>query len=97
MGYKDQEEFMDEFVEDPPNENEANGDPPNKGRPNRGRPLPPMETRWKKGVSGNPRGRPKKRDTLTDLIRQLLRKYVEPIERSEPGENCSCTRCCIPL
>ena len=27
---------------------------------NHGRPLPPVETRWKKGISGNPRGRPKK-------------------------------------
>ena len=41
-------------------------------RPNRGRPLPPMETRWKKGESGNPRGRPKKKDSLTDALRELL-------------------------
>ena len=43
-------------------------------RPNRGRPLPPIETRWKKGESGNPRGRPKKKDSLTDALRELLQE-----------------------
>jgi len=74
MDHKSDEELIEEFVEGPLNENQANGDQPNERRPNRGRPLPPVETRWKKGVSGNPRGRPKKRETLTDLVRQILRK-----------------------
>ena len=43
-------------------------------RPNKGRPLPPVETRWKKGVSGNPRGRPKKQKDLENVLRRLLGK-----------------------
>ena len=74
MDHKNDAELIGEFVEGPLNENQANGDQPNERRPNRGRPLPPVETRWKKGVSGNPRRRPKKRETLTDLVRQILRK-----------------------
>jgi hypothetical protein len=35
------------------------------------RKLPPEDKRWKKGISGNPRGRPKKEDCLTDELRQL--------------------------
>ena len=35
---------------------------------------PPPETRWKKGVSGNPRGRPKKRDSLTSLLKEEIAK-----------------------
>ena len=77
MSKNQQEAFTDELRE-APLEAEA-GDRPEKPHANRGRPLPPVETRWKKGESGNPRGRPKKRDTLTDLtlanlIRQTLRK-----------------------
>jgi len=41
---------------------------------NPGRPLPPVEHRWKKGVSGNPRGRPKKQDSLTNLLREEIAK-----------------------
>lgn len=41
---------------------------------NHGRPLPPAEKRWKKGVSGNPRGRPKKEDCLTSLLREEIQK-----------------------
>ena len=44
-------------------------DKPNK---NRKRPLPPVEKRWKKGVSGNPRGRPKKQDSLTSLLKKEM-------------------------
>ena len=29
---------------------------------------------WPKGVSGNPKGRPKKADTITSLVRELLEK-----------------------
>src|SRR5689334_8094477 len=43
-------------------------------KPNKGRPLPPVETRWKKGVSGNPRGRPKKEESLTSLLKAELEK-----------------------
>ncbi len=38
---------------------------------NRGRPLPPEETRWKPGQSGNPRGRPKK-GSIVDVLRELV-------------------------
>jgi len=45
------------------------------GKPgNHGRPLPPAGTRWKKGVSGNPRGRPKKQETLTSLLNKEIKK-----------------------
>ena len=59
----------DEFREEPPNQ---------------GRPLPPIEYRWKKGVSGNPRGRPKRKDRLTDLLREELKKIcpTDPEKRS---------------
>lgn len=36
------------------------------------RKLPPIETRFKKGVSGNPKGRPKKLPGLDDLLVDLL-------------------------
>jgi hypothetical protein len=39
-----------------------------------GRGLPPKETRWKKGTSGNPRGRPKAPDCLTSLLRKEVVK-----------------------
>jgi len=54
------------------------------GPPNKGRPLPPIEYRWKKGVSGNPRGRPKKKDRLTDLLRDELKKIcpTDPEKRT---------------
>jgi hypothetical protein len=38
----------------------------------RGRPVPPAERRWKKGVSGNPHGRPKKQDSLTNLLKDEI-------------------------
>jgi hypothetical protein len=46
----------------------------NNDKTNNGRPLPPVGTRWKKGISGNPRGRPKKEDSLTSLLRAELEK-----------------------
>ena len=50
-------------------------------RKNQGRrPLPPAEHRWKKGVSGNPRGRPKKQDSLTSLLREEIKKIC-PADR----------------
>jgi len=44
----------------------------------------PIEYRWKKGVSGNPRGRPKRKDRLTDLLRDEVRKIcpTDPEKRS---------------
>jgi hypothetical protein len=36
--------------------------------------VPPVENRWKKGVSGNPKGRPKKQDSLTTLMKEKLEK-----------------------
>ncbi|MBI3896608.1 MAG: hypothetical protein HY313_11830 [Acidobacteria bacterium] len=49
---------------------------------NRGRPLPPVEGRWKKGVSGNPHGRPKKQDSLTSLLRDEIAKIC-PADREK--------------
>ena len=54
-----------------------------KGQPqNNGRPLPPVEKRWKKGTSGNPRGRPKKQDCLTHLLRDEIQKIC-PADREK--------------
>ena len=39
-----------------------------------GRPAPPLEKRWKKGVTGNPRGRPRKQDSLTSLLKEEIEK-----------------------
>ena len=47
-----------------------------------GRPLPPVENRWKKGTSGNPRGRPKKQDCLTELLREEIKKIC-PADREK--------------
>ena len=47
-----------------------------------GRPLPPVENRWKKGTSGNPRGRPKKQDCLTQLLRDEIQKIC-PADREK--------------
>jgi hypothetical protein len=44
---------------------------------NNGCPLPPVENRWKKGTSGNPRGRPKKQDCLTHLLRDEIQKMCQ--------------------
>jgi Family of unknown function (DUF5681) len=49
---------------------------------NNGRPLPPVEKRWKKGTSGNPRGRPKKQDCLTNLLRDEIQKIC-PADREK--------------
>lgn len=39
-------------------------------------------TSWKRGQSGNPRGRPKREETLTDMIRDVLR---EPVSIDDDG------------
>lgn len=49
---------------------------------NHGRPLPPTERRWKKGVSGNPQGRPKKQDSLTNLLKEEIAKIC-PADREK--------------
>ena len=59
---------------------------------NYGRPLPPEETRWKHGQSGNPKGRPKKEESIADLLRDMVnalyptdperRSYAELLVRS---------------
>jgi uncharacterized protein DUF5681 len=46
------------------------------------RPLPPVASRWKKGISGNPRGRPKKEDCLTSLLRAEIQKAC-PADREK--------------
>ncbi len=46
----------------------------NRGDDNHGRPLPPEKTRWKKGTSGNPQGRPKKDRSLTSLLKTEIEK-----------------------
>jgi uncharacterized protein DUF5681 len=51
-------------------------------KPDKRRPLPPAESRWKKGVSGNPRGRPKKQDSLTNLLREEIGKIC-PADREK--------------
>jgi len=49
---------------------------------NKRRPPPPLESRWKTGVSGNPRGRPKKRDSLTSLLKEEIAKIC-PADREK--------------
>ena len=46
------------------------------------RQLPPAEHQWKKGVSGNPRGRPKKQDSLTSLLKAEIKKIC-PADRQK--------------
>ena len=55
---------------------------PEEKPPNHGRPVPPAEKRWKKGMSGNPRGRPRKEDCLTSLLREEIRKTC-PADREK--------------
>lgn len=59
---------------------------------NYGRPSPPVETRWKPGQSGNPKGRPRKEESIADMLKELLyavcptdperRRYAELIVRA---------------
>ncbi|MBI4459648.1 MAG: hypothetical protein HY648_06285 [Acidobacteria bacterium] len=59
---------------------------------NYGRPSPPVETRWKPGQSGNPKGRPKKEESIVGLLKDLVnalcptdperRSYAELLVRS---------------
>ena len=38
---------------------------------------PPMHSRWKKGQSGNPKGKPRNADELAEVVRELLAEKVE--------------------
>jgi hypothetical protein len=38
---------------------------------------PPEHTRFKKGKSGNPRGRPKKQDDIYTLLQRVLKRKVQ--------------------
>ena len=52
-----------------------------------GRGKPPKHTRWKKGQSGNPRGRPKERSQKKrDLIDELEEEGAEQIPVHENGK-----------
>jgi hypothetical protein len=44
--------------------------------PNVGYRNPPKDTRFKKGKSGNPRGRPRKRKDLNTVLQQVLNRRV---------------------
>lgn len=43
----------------------------------KGRPEPPLKSRWKKGQSGNPKGRPPKELCLTSLVKAELELQAE--------------------
>ena len=51
-----------------------------KSNPNHRLRLPPVEHRWQKGTSGNPRGRPRKQDSLTSLLKEEIAKIC-PADR----------------
>jgi len=56
-------------------------------KPESNRRLPPVGKRWQKGVSGNPRGRPKKRDSLTSILKEEMGKIcLADRERRTMGE-----------
>jgi hypothetical protein len=42
--------------------------------------VPPIGKRWKPGQSGNPKGRPKKEDSLTSLLKEEIEKLC-PADR----------------
>jgi len=39
---------------------------------------PPEHTRFKKGKSGNPKGRPKKQEDIFTLLQRVLKRKVRP-------------------
>lgn len=43
---------------------------------------PPKNTRWKKGQSGNPRGRPK---TKSEMVKDAARILTQPVDARGPG------------
>jgi hypothetical protein len=40
---------------------------------------PPQETRWKKGQSGNPRRKPKRTESMVDMVDRLLIRESPPL------------------
>jgi hypothetical protein len=50
---------------------------PDEQAKNKGRNPPPVHSRWKKGQSGNPKGRPKNSDELAAVVRELLAETVK--------------------
>lgn len=50
-----------------------------KSKPANTRTLPPVETRWAKGVSGNPRGRPKKDFDLAERAQKETERAVKTL------------------
>ena len=51
------------------------------GQPQKnGRPLPPVEKRWKKGTSGNPRGRPKGTRPVGTVLQEILSQRISVTE-----------------
>lgn len=46
-----------------------------------GKGRPPVATRWKAGQSGNPKGRPKARSSLDDVVETVLNQKVPVKER----------------
>jgi hypothetical protein len=47
---------------------------------------PPKHTQFQKGKSGNPRGRPRKRDNLNTVLERVLKRKVQirDVERKVP-------------
>jgi Family of unknown function (DUF5681) len=44
-----------------------------------GKRRPPIETQFKKGQSGNPKGRPRMKKNFQSLANDSLNEYVEPV------------------
>jgi hypothetical protein len=59
--------------------------PPSKAPKNYkvGKGLPPMETRWKPGQSGNPKGRGKGRKNIATLFHEEMNKKVAVVENGQ--------------
>jgi hypothetical protein len=47
---------------------------------------PPEEHRFKKGTSGNPRGRPRKTHSETDILSMMLAEAFRPVPVTEKGK-----------